>query len=106
MKHGRSPKKRFPKATPLAGRTPLSAPVAEEFADFVEYHSAEQFRRNLRKMLLDFLMQERSVEYIYLKDLLYDLGGLFDLLDVIASKQVPEEDEEESALRQKRKAVH
>lgn len=54
-----------------------------EFADFVEYHPARDFSTSLRKMLLEFLMRERAVESVYLKDLLYHIDGLFDLLDAI-----------------------
>ncbi len=104
MKQGRSLKKRHPKAAhPLADRPPLSGRLTGEFADFVEYHSAKQFRRNLRKMLLEFLMHEQSVESIYLKDLLYDINGLFDLLDVIESEQVSEDDD--TPLKRKGESV-
>lgn len=50
---------------------------------FIEYHPAARFKKNIRKMLLEFLMTEDGVEKIYLNDLLYDLEGLFELLDVI-----------------------
>lgn len=63
----------------------LSDSIATEFARFIEYHPAKDFRRNLRKMLLEFLMRDRAMESVYLKDLLYDIDGLFDLLDVIES---------------------
>ncbi|MDQ2655882.1 MAG: hypothetical protein M3Y60_00565 [Bacteroidota bacterium] len=61
----------------------LPDPIATEFARFIEYHPAKDFRRNLRKMLMEFLMRDRAMESVYLKDLLYDIDGLFDLLDVI-----------------------
>lgn len=87
MKQGRSPKKHSPKhAAPLAGRFGLSERLVAEFADFVEYHSAKQFSKNLRKMLIEYLMHERSVESVYLQDLLYDIDGLFDLLDTIEAE--------------------
>jgi len=54
-----------------------------EFADFVEYHPAREFSITLRKMLLEFLMREQAVESVYVKDLLYHIDGLFDLLDAI-----------------------
>lgn len=61
----------------------LSGRLATEFIQFMEYHPAKDLRRNLRKMLLEFLMHESSLESVYLKDLLYDLDGLFDLIDAI-----------------------
>lgn len=67
----------------LRTESPLPEEVREQFVRFVEYHSAKQFGKNLRKMLLEFLMHDSSVESIYLKELLYDLDGLFDLLDAI-----------------------
>lgn len=33
-------------------------------------------------MLLEFLMADGSIEAVYLPELLFDLEGLFDLLDV------------------------
>ena len=53
----------------------------------MDFHSARRFRRNLRKMLLEFMMYEGALEAIYLKDLIYDLDGLFDLLDAIHEVQ-------------------
>ena len=64
----------------------FSDALTEEFVQFMEYHDASHFSRNLRKMLLEFLMREESIESNYLKDLLYDIDGLFDLLDAIRSE--------------------
>src|SRR5690606_33947210 len=61
--------------------------LATEFRQFIEYHPAKDLRRNLRKMLLEFLMHDRSTESIYLKDFLYDIDGLFDLIDAIESNE-------------------
>lgn len=69
------------------GRPVLSDTLATEFVQFLEYHDAKQFSRNLRKMLIEFLMREGSLESVYLKDLLYDIEGLFELLDVIESEE-------------------
>lgn len=84
MKQGRTTAKclQRPKAQ-KEGRAVLTAGLVEQFADFVEYHSARDFSINMRKMLLEFLMQERAMESVYLKDLLYHIDGLFDLLDAI-----------------------
>ena len=57
--------------------------LREALLRFMEYHPANRFSRNLRKMLLDFLMQDGAVEALYFKDLIYDIEGLFELLDEI-----------------------
>lgn len=36
-------------------------------------------------MLLDFLMYQGSLEAVYLRELVEDLDGLFELLDVMES---------------------
>lgn len=61
----------------------VTTDIAAELMRFIEYHPATRFKKNIRKMLLEFLMSEGAVENLYLKDLLYDLEGLFELLDVI-----------------------
>ncbi|HEX8038926.1 MAG TPA: hypothetical protein VF490_07230 [Chryseosolibacter sp.] len=61
----------------------MSPQLREELVRFIEYHPARRFNRNLRRMLFEFLMTENAVESLYLKDLLYDLDGLFELLDTI-----------------------
>ena len=69
----------------------VSQTVAQEFLRFMEYHPAERLNKNLRKMVLEFLMCDGMDEGLYLKDLLYDLDGLFDLLDLIQSEGAVEE---------------
>ena len=61
----------------------VSKVVQAEFLRFIEYHPAGRVNRNLRRMLLEFMMTDAACESFYLKDLLYDLDGLFDLLDVL-----------------------
>jgi hypothetical protein len=60
---------------------PSGTSLQEEVVRFMEYHPAGRLNRNLRKMLLEYLMHESALENFYLKDLLYDLEGLFELLD-------------------------
>lgn len=60
----------------------LSKPMQEAMIRFLEYHPAKRFSKNVRKMLLEYLMSDGAVENLYFNDLLYDLEGLFDLLDV------------------------
>lgn len=61
----------------------LSKAVKDELVRFKESHPVRRFSRNLRTMLIEFLMYEGAIEASYLQDLLYDLQGLFDLLEVI-----------------------
>lgn len=72
---------------PVTDQPMVSTNVAEELMRFAEYHPAARFKKNMRKMLLEFLMSEGGVEKIYLNDLLYDLEGLFELLDVIEEEE-------------------
>lgn len=65
----------------------LSPPLIEEVLRFIEYHPAERFTKNLRKMLLEFLQHDSAIEANYLNDLLYDLEGLFGVLDAILDNQ-------------------
>lgn len=64
---------------PVVGSVTVQAALAR----FIEYHPPNRFSRNLRKMLLEFLLTQGGDEGVYFKDLLYDLEGLFELLDVI-----------------------
>lgn len=72
----------------------LSPRISEEVRQFVEYHPAKRFDKNLRKLLLEFLQFEGAIEAIYLKDLLYDLEGLFALLDAIQAESEHEDKRE------------
>lgn len=81
MKTNKGPKKSRSASLPVADD------LREEFLRFVDFHSAKRFSKNLRKMLLEFLTNDAALETIYLKDLLYDLDGLFDLLDAIQETQ-------------------
>lgn len=62
------------------------AGIEAALMNFIEYHPARRLSTNLRTMLIDFLMTDGATESAYLQDLLYDLGGLFDLLDVLESE--------------------
>ena len=53
---------------------------------FIEYHPPARFNRNLRRMLFDYLLTEGAGEGLYFQDLLYDLAGLFELLDEIEAE--------------------
>jgi hypothetical protein len=59
------------KKTLNAVESHLSTPVKDKFIDFIEQHPARRVSLNLRRMLLEFLMIEHSVEAMYLNDLLY-----------------------------------
>lgn len=64
----------------------LRADVTEALLHFMEYHPAKRLNKNLRTMLIDFLMFEGATEMRYLNDLLYDVNALFTLLDAIEGK--------------------
>jgi len=68
-------------------RSPITSKMIEEFERFVEYHPAERLSRNIRSLLLEFLMYDGSAEAEYLRDLVIDLDGLFGLLDTIIDEQ-------------------
>src|SRR5258705_10839152 len=50
---------------------------------FRECHPVDRFSRNLRTLLIEFLMYDGAIEANYLQDLLYDIQGLFELLEVM-----------------------
>jgi hypothetical protein len=71
---------------------PLKKSVPNEklhlaFLHFMEYHPAKRFSLNLRTMLMEFLMFDGAIEANYLMDLLYDLEGLFQLLETIEAAE-------------------
>lgn len=82
MKRRSSKKPKGPN-TPKPGNVALSEPLKEALVHFMEYHPAKRFSKNLRNMLLEFLMFEGATESKYLPDLLYDLDGLFQFLEVM-----------------------
>jgi len=66
-----------------APRATISHELLEQFERFYEYHPAKRLSRNLRSLLLEFLMYDGSAEAEYLRDLMIDLDGLFALLDAM-----------------------
>ncbi len=66
-----------------APRATVSQELLEQFERFYEYHPAKRLSRNLRSLLLEFLMYDGSAEAEYLRDLVIDLDGLFSLLDAM-----------------------
>jgi hypothetical protein len=60
----------------------LSEALQEEFIHFVTHCPVKRFSRNLRSMLLEFLLASGG-EAPYLKDLVIDLESLFSLLDAV-----------------------
>lgn len=61
--------------------------VASELQQFMRNHSAKRFSKNLRKMLIEFLISDGATEAIYLQELLWDMESLFALLDAIEIAQ-------------------
>lgn len=60
----------------------LTAALQEKLLEFITHCPARRLSRNLRTMLLEFMMSS-GTEAPYIKDLLLDLESLFDLLDKI-----------------------
>jgi hypothetical protein len=67
----------------------LNKNLQEAFIQFLEYHPAKRFGKNLRRMLLMHLSHTEAVESIYLDETLRDLEGLFNLLDVVEEEWRP-----------------
>src|SRR5882757_9891544 len=61
----------------------LSAAAEAEVIRFLEFHPPARLGRNLRNLLMEFLMYDGGTEAVFLKELLYDLTGLYDLLDCL-----------------------
>jgi hypothetical protein len=61
----------------------LEKAIQEALIQFREYHPVSRLSRNLRTLLIEFLMYDGAIEADYLQDLLYDLQGLFELLETI-----------------------
>lgn len=65
--------------------------LLKEFERFLEYAPAARLSRNLRDLLLWYLIQAEGEFFIHFYDLLADLTYLFTLLDTAAeSKGVPD----------------
>lgn len=62
--------------------------LLDELIRFQNAHPPARLSKNLRIMLLEFLQTEGAIESMYLDDLLYDLQGLFDLLDILQSEEI------------------
>jgi hypothetical protein len=60
----------------------LTKPLTEAFVQFLEYHPPSRINRNLRRLLVDYMMYDGSRESVYIYETLLDLDGLFALLDV------------------------
>jgi hypothetical protein len=67
----------------------LNKTLQEAFIQFLEYHPAKRFSKNLRRMLLMHLSHSEAVESIYLDQTLWDLEGLFNLLDIAEEEWKP-----------------
>lgn len=66
----------------------LTKKLKNQFQEFLVQHPPKRFRRNLRSMFFDYLGSTiDSGPPIYFSDLIHDLDGLFELLDV-AEQQV------------------
>lgn len=62
-------------------RKSLHPELKNAFIDFLEYTPAQRLNRNLRNMLLHYIIYEQQALPIEIEDLLLDLINLFRLLD-------------------------
>lgn len=74
-------------ATVSEGKPAISNDLLVAFERFYEFHPAKRLSKNLRSLLLEFLMYDGSNEAAYLRDLVSDLGGLFLLLDAMEEER-------------------
>ena len=65
----------------------LSPRLQEEFEKFIRHYPASRLSSNLRTLLLEFLMYDGSAEANYLRPLVIDLTGLFNLLQVVQEER-------------------
>lgn len=60
----------------------ISPALKKAFADFLEYTPAQRLSRNLRDMLVYYILSEKDGVPPDIEDLLCDLLQLFHLLDI------------------------
>lgn len=61
----------------------LNDKIQEALILFLEKHSPKRVSKSLRKMLIEYLMYEGSIELPHLQEMLADLDGIFELLDAV-----------------------
>lgn len=59
----------------------LTKPMEEALLTFIEYHPPARVSRVLRRMLVQWLMPDSAVEERDFRDIMYDVEGVFELLD-------------------------
>lgn len=77
-------------------RLTLSESLQEAFLDFIENHPAKRFSRNLHRMVIAHMIQETYSSSPYMKDVLLDLEGLFNLLEAIEEEGLGIENQRKS----------
>lgn len=86
------------KVAAKAKKLVLSKTMQEALVHFLEHHPANRVSKNLRRMLVEYLMHNEAGQSIYLYETLLDLHGLFELLDVAEEQWhfKPEYDKEDT----------
>jgi len=75
--------KSFRKRKPVLEEQPtLTKPLQAAFIVFLQQHSPKSFSKNLRRMMIEYVMDDNGRSSIYLYETLAALYCLFDLLDV------------------------
>jgi hypothetical protein len=67
----------------------LNKTMEEAFTHFLEHHPVKRLSKNLRRVLMEHLIQNEAGQSIYLYETLLDLHGLFELLDVAEEEWHP-----------------
>lgn len=70
----------------MAEQKTLSKKLQGEVSTFFEYAAPERLNRNLRKLLVGYLIACEDGHSFDMKDLLSDLSALFELLDAAADE--------------------
>lgn len=68
--------------------TTLTPELQEAVETFIEYHNPERTCKLLRAMLMEALKHDLLTEELYFNDLVYDLDGLFSLLETMSGKRL------------------
>lgn len=66
--------------------THISNEVQDALSHFIDTHPTNRVSRNLRKLLVESLQNDAVIEDQNFKEIIYNIQGLFDLLDSIENE--------------------
>jgi len=67
---------------------PISPALSQALKDFFKYHPAKRVSKNLRNLLLECLQSEEVFDSPNLKSAIFDLEGIFKLLDIAEKESI------------------